>query len=400
MTAEVDDFSDDGEVEYEMPRRGERGSEFDRILDSESAGGRVEEGIDIGNNGNNELPQLRGAGRDAIDYNNSNEGQEMIVNMNEDENEEEDEDEDEDEDMSVNHGSLPRIDLSQLHLPSPPPFEPVSHPALPHSRKIAIPPEAFSAGQCLETMDGIPRELGAAGEERPEGMLAGGSSQQEREALGAVGQEQLGVGWDTPGRFFQLFFTNSTLEVIKQNTNHYAYMKGAGEPGHRRWKDMTIAELKIFLGLVIYMGVFKSARVGDYWRNDGVFPQHNIARFMGHVRFEQLKRYFHLSPPTPTPLPRTRWTEKLEPLSSNLQAKFQQLCRPATPVSIDEMMIRFTGRSEHISLIKSKPTPEGFKIIALCEKGYTFSFLYTSRTQSFTGLTYPSHFLEPIQSGK
>jgi len=78
--------------------------------------------------------------------------------------------------------------------------------------------------------------------------------------------------------------------------------------------------------------------------------------------------------------------------------QFQRFCCPATPVSIDEMMVRFTGRSEHISLIKSKPTPEGFKIIALCDKGYTFSFLYTSRTQSFTGLTYPSHFINSLET--
>ena len=42
-------------------------------------------------------------------------------------------------------------------------------------------------------------------------------------------------------------------------------------------------------------------------------------------------------------------------------------------------MIRFSGRSIHTVRIKNKPTPEGFKILSLCDAGYTYTFLPTSR---------------------
>ncbi|KAF9920665.1 hypothetical protein BGZ65_011025, partial [Modicella reniformis] len=35
----------------------------------------------------------------------------------------------------------------------------------------------------------------------------------------------------------------------------------------------------------------------------------------------------------------------------------------------------------------SKPIPEGYKILALCESGYTYAFVYTSRIVPISGIT-------------
>lgn len=44
-------------------------------------------------------------------------------------------------------------------------------------------------------------------------------------------------------------------------------------------------------------------------------------------------------------------------------------------VSVDEIMVRFTGRSSNKIRIKGKPIPEGYKILSLCQYGYCFGFL-------------------------
>ncbi|CAG8651651.1 19077_t:CDS:2 [Dentiscutata erythropus] len=36
----------------------------------------------------------------------------------------------------------------------------------------------------------------------------------------------------------------------------------------------------------------------------------------------------------------------------------------------------------HTVRIKNKPTPEGYKILSLCDAGYTYAFIFTSRIQS------------------
>jgi len=72
--------------------------------------------------------------------------------------------------------------------------------------------------------------------------------------------------------------------------------------------------------------------------------------------------------------------------SSHLQQRCQELYLPGTHVSIDEMMVKFNSRSGHTVRIPSKPISVGFKVLALCDVGYTFSWLYTSRLTSIAGV--------------
>src|SRR6266542_2196416 len=74
--------------------------------------------------------------------------------------------------------------------------------------------------------------------------------------------------------------------------------------------------------------------------------------------------------------------EKLKPLLSKVRDVSKQLYIPNSNVSVDEMMVRFSGRSVHTVRIKNKPTPEGYKILSLCDAGYTYAFIFTSRIQS------------------
>ena len=58
-------------------------------------------------------------------------------------------------------------------------------------------------------------------------------------------------------------------------------------------------------------------------------------------------------------------------------------------------MIRFIGRSVHTVRLPNKPIPEGYKVFALCEHGYTFSFMYTSRVEQFSGQELDLPYLGP-----
>jgi len=43
-------------------------------------------------------------------------------------------------------------------------------------------------------------------------------------------------------------------------------------------------------------------------------------------------------------------------------------------------MIPFSGRSKHTLKMKNKPIKEGFKVWALCDRGYLWDFLFHSHT--------------------
>ena len=220
------------------------------------------------------------------------------------------------------------------NLPPIPEFMPLSQPAERHQQQAQLPPE-FNSGAVVGPLD-----------------------------------------------YFRLFFDDGLFACLADNTNTYAATKGAGRPGSHPWKPTSVAELKIFFGIIIYMGVFPSAQVGDYWSRDSQFPFHRIGMYISQNRFEQLKRYFHISPPYNS-LPRSQWYQKLQPLADILSARFRTYFLPASDVAVDEMMVRFTGRSAHTILLRGKPIPQGYKILALCDHGYTYSYIFTSRTDSF-----------------
>ena len=96
---------------------------------------------------------------------------------------------------------------------------------------------------------------------------------------------------------------------------------------------------------------------------------------MSHTRFQQIKRYFHVADPR-IELTAKLWYYKLEPLASQLQERFRQFFIPSTKVAIDEMMIWFCGRSAHTVKMKNKPIKQGYKVFALCSRGYTYAFLW------------------------
>ena len=154
--------------------------------------------------------------------------------------------------------------------------------------------------------------------------------------------------------------------------------------GQKRWKyPVSAGELMIWLGLLVYIGAYKIPDTQILWNTNGIRPLHTISKFMTKERFFAIKSILHLSPPLSEEdiaLGNHQSTfQKLEPLSGNLRKRFQQLITPSTHVSIDEIIAKFTGRSPHTLYIKNKPIPKGFKILALCDRGYTFDYLYTSR---------------------
>jgi len=97
-----------------------------------------------------------------------------------------------------------------------------------------------------------------------------------------------------PYFIFLKFFSNQIMKDIVGNTNIYAYAHSikvgksnlAGK-GHN-WTELTVQELKIWLALVIYMGIFKFPAVEDYWKMDIYYPSHEITKLMSLFRFQQI----------------------------------------------------------------------------------------------------------------
>jgi hypothetical protein len=116
--------------------------------------------------------------------------------------------------------------------------------------------------------------------------------------------------------------------------------------------------------LLIYIGIVSASNIRSYWDKDGLTIYKPI-EFITFFRFEQIKQYFHVSPPVTT-----QWHMKLELLAGLLCTKFQAYVVLGQNISFDEMIVPFSERLQHTLKMKNKPISEGFKVWALCDYRY------------------------------
>ena len=154
--------------------------------------------------------------------------------------------------------------------------------------------------------------------------------------LARAGIPQLPAGLlnTDPYSLFTLFLTEQDFETIARNTNLYAKARDAGKAGKKPWWPTSAPEVKVFIGIFIYMGVVRLPSIEDYWSERlGLFL---YSRHMSLCRFEALKRFFHVSPPTPAESKEDRsedeapkksigWWYRLEPVASNFRSRCAQL---------------------------------------------------------------------------
>jgi hypothetical protein len=126
----------------------------------------------------------------------------------------------------------------------------------------------------------------------------------------------------TPFKYFQLFFSDRILLDIVDATNEYARQKDAGEG--RKWTPLTAQELRIWLGIQIYMGIVRLPSTELYWQvTNNVLPTHPPTKSMTSVRWHQIKRYIKVSSQQ-MESKSTVWFSKTEPIFSHLNSMFKK----------------------------------------------------------------------------
>ncbi len=109
----------------------------------------------------------------------------------------------------------------------------------------------------------------------------------------------------SPLGLFYLFFTEKNCEVLAKATNTFVANNivregvvnelGVKENEKIPWVEITTKEIKIWLGLVLYMGMFFVREIEDLWNTRRTAPIHGTAAHMSQTRFKQIQRNIHVS---------------------------------------------------------------------------------------------------------
>lgn len=106
-----------------------------------------------------------------------------------------------------------------------------------------------------------------------------------------IGNEARGID------VFKMFFNDEILDVVRE-TNRYARQKLEGQ-ALDKWQDVTLNEIKAFLGVCIVMGVNSLPSTADYWSSDPFLGNEGIQKVMTKNRFENISRFFHFNDKAP-----------------------------------------------------------------------------------------------------
>ncbi|XP_049770505.1 uncharacterized protein LOC126109529 [Schistocerca cancellata] len=155
---------------------------------------------------------------------------------------------------------------------------------------------------------------------------------------------------NTPLDYFRLLLTDEFLLTVVEETNRNAIelFLSAGTKGQSRincWKDVTVGELLVFLGVFLHMGNVKMRNLQDYWKKDALFNVKGIADSISRNRFLLILRALHFSenPKQGKPTPSDR-LYKIRPVINFFNERMCQVYYPGWELSLDESMILWRGR--------------------------------------------------------
>ena len=177
----------------------------------------------------------------------------------------------------------------------------------------------------------------------------------------------------TPLGLFLLFWTPEILQEVCNQTNSYGYRCQFSEK--RPWKPITKIELLHFLGTCFLLGLYKQPpRKYVYSQENGCLSGVPLSK----NRREDILKMIHFLDRGEGPHPRLPYWFKFGKVYSYLRGKSQFYWEPGSRLTVDEVMIRFEGRSSGITTIPGKPVPTGFKYFALADDGYIYNFECTA----------------------
>ena len=89
------------------------------------------------------------------------------------------------------------------------------------------------------------------------------------------------------------------MDILTTQTNLYAENRIVGEQLKensrlQKWKPVSIDEMKVFLSLVIAMGLTHKGDMDAYWSKDEVIPTPFFSKMMAKDRFLNILSNLHL----------------------------------------------------------------------------------------------------------
>lgn len=131
----------------------------------------------------------------------------------------------------------------------------------------------------------------------------------------------------TPIEYFQLFMSDSLLtDIIKCNKHMLK----------KKWINISLKELKVFLGLVLHMGTFKFEDIKNYFSTGRLFRA-NFNKYMVKARFLNILKFIRFSDSSGAD-----HLETVQPVIDNFNRVMRESYSPCKELLVEEYVLQVT----------------------------------------------------------
>jgi hypothetical protein len=168
-----------------------------------------------------------------------------------------------------------------------------------------------------------------------------------------------------PLQLFLLFWDSETLQNVCDQTNSFAERtQNDSDP----WTSLTKIELLHYFGCLIRIGLHGQLVRRYVW-------DYTLAGApLSKNRFEQITKFIYFCDRGEAPVKGQSWWLKLGTPWNSVKAKCAKYWIPGLNLTVDEVIIKFEGRTSQKITIPGKPIPVGFKQEALADSGYILNW--------------------------
>ena len=188
------------------------------------------------------------------------------------------------------------------------------------------------------------------------------------------------IGTSTPLQCFGTLFDAEVQEKLVTMINDFAQFKLQQSMPHQKhsrytnWSNVTRYELLKLFAMLIIMGIDRRLQLSDYWSLDSLFYTPKFHELFSRNRFELLySTMLHAGAICDDNSKKS----KIEPFLNLLLVKFQSAFYPGKNLSLDEIVIKWKGRSKYKMYNPNKPEKYHIKTFGLCDSltGYAYNVL-------------------------
>ena len=133
-----------------------------------------------------------------------------------------------------------------------------------------------------------------------------------------------------------------------------------------KWKDVTLQELKAYLGVILKIAMTEKSDVKDHFSKEWTEYSPFFLDIFSRRRFLQIHWMFHLKSPEPTTAPITR-KSKVSNVVSYIQDKCLQNYTPRQRIAVNESTVDFKGRIAFKTYNPQKPIKWGLRVYVLSD---------------------------------